>query len=287
MRNKYIFYFPVLILFSNFSCTKTINLDLPETDPRLVVEGIISNDSGPYTVKLTRTQKYSFILDTNKMNYEKGAIVMISDNEGITDTLKEISTGIFQTHKEKITGQAGRSYHIDIFTNDGKHYKSRPEVLLASPEIDSIYFDRDYSDRYEKSFRYNVYIDWNEPKGRINYYMFVVSFFWGSSWHQQYEFNFLMSDNLETGYFYKKMRAVSGYTNGYIILKLDMYTLQKNNFDFWNIMFSQKYNSDISGYVNNTVPLVGNIFNANNPDDYAIGYFQVSGVSSAQVFINR
>jgi ribosomal protein L21E len=290
MKNPYINCLFAIALLIAASCTKVIDLDLPQTDVRLVVEGIISNDAGPYLVKLTRTQKYSFVYDSASIIYEKGAMVIISDNAGSIDTMKEISTGIFQTHTGKISGQVGRSYHVDIFTSDGKHYKSQPEIMLAAPKIDSIYFDRDYSDVSStdpNAYRYNVYIDLHEPAGELNYYMFVISYYWNYTWQEQYQYNFLMNDNLEDGHFYQKMKVASSYAEGYFTLKINMYALQKGNFDFWNIMFEQKSSNDFNGYVNNTVPLVGNIFNVNDPNDYAIGYFQVSGTSAATVYINR
>jgi hypothetical protein len=35
------------------------------------------------------------------------------------------------------------------------------------------------------------------------------------------------------------------------------------------------------------VPLYGNVYNANNPNDYALGYFQVSAVASKEILIGK
>lgn len=288
MRHPFLIILTATTLIINISCEKTVQLDLIETDKRLVVEGIITNEPGPYLVKLSRTQKYSFYYDSTHIIYEHGAMVIISDELGNADTLKEISTGIFQTHPEKFTGQTGKSYHIDISTSDGNHYKSKPELMFAPPKIDSIYFDRNYSDKYtnsSNSYRYNVYINWHDPKNVENYYMFVVSYFWNNTWQKQYQYNFLMNDRQTDGQFYQKMKITSSYANISFRIKINMYALSTTNYSFWNIMYNQKI-TDINGYVNNTVPLVGNIFNANDPNDYAIGYFQVSGTSIAIVDIN-
>jgi hypothetical protein len=80
--------------------------------------------------------------------------------------------------------------------------------------------------------------------------------------------------------------AVSEYDGVYFYVKVNLYSLSKSNYDFWNLLYQQAYpNNDED--VNASVPLVGNIFNVNNPDDYAIGYFQVSATSSKQIYINR
>ena len=283
---KIVFTFIIIVISA---CEKIETLDLPETDNRLVVESIISTEDLSYTVKLTRTQKYSFTYDTASIKHEKGAKVVISDNTGIVDTLKEISTGIFQTHKGIIKGEVGRNYNIDIISSDGKHYKSDPEKMLAAPKIDSIYFDRDYSDKYkynQNAYRYNVYIDWHDPKDEKNYYMFVISYFWNGIWQQQYQWNWIMNDYQTDGHFYKKVKVVSDYGQKYFSVKINLYALQKNNYDYWRILYDQKWTS-FDGYVNNTVPLIGNIYNTNDPNDYAIGYFQVSGTSVAMIYIGR
>jgi hypothetical protein len=38
---------------------------------------------------------------------------------------------------------------------------------------------------------------------------------------------------------------------------------------------------------NAAIPLFGNVYNANSPDEYALGYFQVSAYVSKTVFINE
>jgi len=39
--------------------------------------------------------------------------------------------------------------------------------------------------------------------------------------------------------------------------------------------------------VNSNVPLIGNVYNVNNPDDYALGYFQVSAITSKTIYIGQ
>ncbi|MBL8000929.1 MAG: DUF4249 domain-containing protein [Flavobacteriales bacterium] len=72
------------------SCEKEITVDLPETEPKLVVEGTIEV-GGPPIVILTRTQSYFAPTDLNSIAaiFVKGAVVVVSD--GITtDTLDQV-----------------------------------------------------------------------------------------------------------------------------------------------------------------------------------------------------
>ena len=52
----------VVCMFVFSSCTKVIKIDLNSTDPHLTVEANITNQPGPYKVKLTSTLNY---YDTN------------------------------------------------------------------------------------------------------------------------------------------------------------------------------------------------------------------------------
>ena len=283
------FQFLLLILFVVItSCEKTIDPVLPQTDNRLVVEGVITNEETAYTIKLSRTQKYSYMFNTSNVLYEKGAKVILSDNAGNIDTLIEVSSGIFKSHTTKIIGTIGRSYRLDIYTADGKHYYTALQEMQPVPEIDSIYFSRNHSEIYQGNseiYRYNVFIDWNDVFSETNYYMFIISYYWDNKWQQQVQWNNVMRDFKQGAAYYKKINMSTGYGQKFKV-KVNMYSINKATFDYWRILFEQK-ETDFDGYVNNTVPIIGNIFNADDPDDYAIGFFQVSATSNASVYIDK
>lgn len=74
------------------SCEKEVQVDLPETDPKLVVEGTIENGKPPIVI-LTRTQSYFAPTDLNSIAsiFVKDATITVSD--GITTvTLGEIGS---------------------------------------------------------------------------------------------------------------------------------------------------------------------------------------------------
>jgi len=285
---KILGYTSIFILLIGLSCTKPIDLDLPLKDSRLVVEGIITNEDTSYTVKLSNTTKYSYIYNNAAINYETGAIVILSDDSGITDTLKEKTTGIYSSNPEHIRGVIGRKYFIDILTKDNRHYLSKPETMLNVPKIDSIYFTRNYSDHsptYPGAYKYMIYIKWKDPKDTTNYYMQMVSYYWNNTWQQQNQWNTIYNDFSFDGKTINRL-ADESYGEGYFSVKINLYALTKSNYDFWNILYRQRYSNE-NGEVDLQVPLIGNIFNANDPNDYAIGYFQVSATSSAMVYVNR
>ena len=67
-------------------CQKVINVDLNEAAPRIVIEGVITDRRGPYTVKISKSGSY---FNQPVLPPVSGAQVTISDNSGTIDTLKE------------------------------------------------------------------------------------------------------------------------------------------------------------------------------------------------------
>ncbi|NOQ26679.1 MAG: DUF4249 family protein [Bacteroidales bacterium] len=140
-----------------FSCTETFELNLERTEPKVVIQGLVTNLPGPYFVRLTKT--------TNelKVKYEPGlyaeayddhteiienAVVIISDNQGNSDTLipspyhnyiyyhGDSIMGYYCT--QNLIGVVGREYYLDVFA-DGKYYHAE-SIMIDAPVIDSIYY---------------------------------------------------------------------------------------------------------------------------------------------------
>jgi hypothetical protein len=213
-------------------------------------------------------------------------MVIVSDNAGAIDTLLEVSPGNYKT--SVINGTVGNVYRLEIFTSGGQHYKSDPEEMLATPQIDSFYFERDYNDHgtYANTHRFYSYIDWKDPASEENYYLRKYSYYWDNSWHDNIEWKWVMSDKYFDGLNMQKYIVSQGYggTNWYIYL--DQYSLTKRAYDFWQIVQEQTTNAE-NDLTNISAPLIGNIRNVNDPDDYALGYFQVSAKVRVSVYINK
>lgn len=85
------------------SCTKEIDVDLPTTDPKLVVEGTIEPGQPPIVI-LTRTQSYFASTDLSSIagSYVSGATITVTDG-GNTVTLDELSSsGLTQEQIEQV-----------------------------------------------------------------------------------------------------------------------------------------------------------------------------------------
>lgn len=149
------------------SCTKEIDIDLNTSSPQIVIEGSISDASGPYTVKLSKTINFS---EANAYPPVSGALVIISDNTGVTDTLTETVPGLYQTHH--LTGTPGNTYTLKVIA-EGNQY----DAISTMPykiNLDSIQFDL-FADPGETGITYAVVPLFLDPAAFGDNYRFFFS----------------------------------------------------------------------------------------------------------------
>jgi hypothetical protein len=163
--NKYISI--ILATFFLASCEKEIDIDLDNSIPQIVIEGNISDEPGPYTVKLSKTVNF---YDANSFPPVSGALVIISDDEGVIDTLTETSAGLYETHH--IAGTPGNSYSLKVVA-EGKEYDAF-STMPSKVNLDSIQFDL-FKDPGESEKTYAIVPLFLDPEEFGNNYRFFFS----------------------------------------------------------------------------------------------------------------
>ncbi len=153
------------------SCVTEYQPDNISIEPALVVEGEITDQPGPYVVRLTRTADYS-VRSINLL--ETGAAVSIEDNLGNRETLIELPVGgIYWTRANGIRGVAGRRYKLSIQTKAGRRYESTLETLASAPPIDTLYYEYRNDPVAGTAVRkqgWDVYLDTQDPDTTGNFY---------------------------------------------------------------------------------------------------------------------
>lgn len=162
---KYISILIATILLA--SCEKVIDIDLNTSSPQIVIEGNISDEPGPYTVKLSKTVNFN---DVNTYPPVTGAIVIVSDNTGVIDTLSETVSGLYQTHS--ITGTPGNTYTLKVIA-EGKQYKA-VSTMPYKINLDGIQFNP-YSEPGESEKTLAVVPLYLDPAGFGDCYRFFFS----------------------------------------------------------------------------------------------------------------
>jgi hypothetical protein len=116
MKNTF---FIILSLFLLTSCEKEIDLDLADKSGNIVIEGNITDQPGPYYVKITKSVAFT---QNNQYPAVTGAQVVLSDNTGQTETLQYVGDGKYRT--SAFTAVSGRTYTLKVQA-EGKQYTAQ------------------------------------------------------------------------------------------------------------------------------------------------------------------
>ncbi len=140
MKRKHLLYIAIM-LYAAYGCEKEIQIDLPEYEPKLVVEGYIEQDGYP-VVMLSKSIPYFEPVDTNTVNdimiSGDEATVIVSNGEQ-TDTLQSVSYGNFNAFVgTKFKGETGKKYSLKILYGN-KVYTATTTITPPVP-IDSVKF---------------------------------------------------------------------------------------------------------------------------------------------------
>ncbi len=142
------------------SCVDRINIEVPDSyTSQLIVDGVITDEPGPYTVTLSLSSRIEGFLPFRKL--VSAAKVTLFDNVGNSDVLQEIEQGTYQTKPDGIRGTVGREYYIKIELQDGKVYESLPDKMTPAGNVDSIYYELESFQPVDGPTRYGfrIYAD--------------------------------------------------------------------------------------------------------------------------------
>jgi len=201
----------ILLAIMVSSCIEDFDLKLPDAEPRIVVDGLISSKPGPYYVRLTLSKigtiTTSEISNTELVNPVNDAIVVVSTSLGEVDTLEYLEwnekeyTYDYQLWKfiKVIKDQSGGIIDT-IFLADPMNYNKRgfyktshlkgipgttyflnvrynekeytaSAYMPTVPAIDSIGYLFKKTEIIGKSDHYIPLLYFTEPQGIKNYYL--------------------------------------------------------------------------------------------------------------------
>ena len=298
------------------SCSEEFDMNIPDITDRVVLEGAITNEEGPYFFKLSLSKGLSY---TEKYNGITDALCVISDNEGVTDTLKPLSTtiqrhpkwlyyfitvekysGVIDTihvfsdssylrgvyYTTKIEGKPGNTYKLNIA------YKNKiiqaTEEMASVPAIDSVQFREQFL--WNGANNFVPFVFFNEPTDQKNYYMF--NFGSDDLYHIVYGtahvWNFSILDDAFLTEYVNGFKIDDGaspigfddflYFNYGDKARIRMLSLSENAFKYYEALLKQ-FENDGGAYT--PTP-------ANTPTNLtgdALGYFRVSAVSEIDLIV--
>jgi hypothetical protein len=268
-NKKHIFTILIPLLFILAACEKVVKIPLNTVNPLLVVEANLSSDStDKKIVKLSHTVDY---YSGNTFPAVSGAVVVISDNAGNSETLIEISSGTYSA--SVIKGIPGRTYNLNITTD--KNYtgiSSMPyQVKIDSLNIIELQSQGGGNPFPQTGKRYRVVCKFTDPSGDGNYYRIALASndtIAVSPTRTQYR---LISDKLTDGQVisatFNRLNFLTGDTVRAILQCID-----KATYDFYNTLGNVQgdNNAFLAAPPSNPV---------NNISNGGLGYFSAYAVS--------
>lgn len=266
---KLVYILLALTLFS--SCEDQVDLDIVEGPRKLVVEGGVTDEPGPYQISLTWTQDVNSI-DPNPT--VDGAIVIIKENDNVIDTLNELGSGLYET--VSITqGVVGNVYQLYVRTSDGVEYESIAEEMQQVTAIDSLFFRTKEEITPNFFLTEGVYypiIAYQDPGGIANYYRVKI---WINGEYQGTAGDINLADDRFTDGQY-----VDDFLLFYELSLGDTVEVEKialtQNFSNYLNDWSTILNANGGPFDPPLSPLIGNVFVKGSTTDFANGYFHAT-----------
>lgn len=116
------------------SCEKVLQVSITEEKPVLVVEGWLTNKREAHLVRLYYT---SPVMDNTSPVVATNALVILKDNAGNTEKLKEVSGGNYEIRT--IRGREGRTYTLSV-AFEGSSYEAVSTMPRLSMAADTLEF---------------------------------------------------------------------------------------------------------------------------------------------------
>jgi hypothetical protein len=292
----------ILLLLS--ACISQYLPEVNETQELLVVEGLITDQPVPNSIKLSKSLPLRSKVNAKPMT---GFDVTITDDLGKLYNLKETNAGTYITDPTVFKGKIGRFYtlHISKTSVDRRiEYESTPMEMMPVPQIDSIYYEKEVlKEGYEGWFGIDackIFLDTRDPQNTCRFFRWSYSETWilrllfpvqnNKCWiTENSDFvDIKKTTEIKEGLILRHpVKYISNLTDRlkirYSIL-VNQYSLSEDEYTYWEKV--QKFTDQVGGLydiIPSSIP--SNIHNINYPEEKVLGYFSVSASSSKRIYI--
>ncbi|WP_031428871.1 DUF4249 family protein [Flavimarina sp. Hel_I_48] len=248
-----------------FSCQDVIDVDLPESEPRLVVDALIKvpdrEQYFPVAVRLTTTAPF----DTQDVPQVTGAQITV-EAAGRTYFVDEKAPGFYsgELPKEVITTE-----NLELIIEyNGERYAATSKMQHTVP-IDSLsqgtgtLFSGDETE---------IIVSYTDPAPTTDYYLFDLDF----NFYLLSDDRFYQGNSFSFSYFYDDLEPGS-------VLVISILGVDKPFYDYMSILIAQSGQDAGGPFQAPPAEARGNIINTTNPENYPLGYFAIAQQYSATI----
>jgi hypothetical protein len=269
VKNVILIILSVLNILAISGCQKVINVDLNEAAPRIVIEGLVTDRRGSYTLTISKSGSY---FNQPKLQVVSGAIATITDNLNLIDTLKESSPGVYYT--TKLRGFPGRTYDLKVIS-EGVEYDAS-STMMSHVSIDSLKVFKSSSQRFDfggnpNESHYDIHCFFKDPPEK-NFYRIRV--FKNDSTNTQ---NYRLYDDQYTNGEFTELRVSTASVGS--TYRVELLSLDKSTYGYFRTLADLIYTNPLFG----STPANPNT----NLSNGALGYFGACAISSRTIVVTE
>lgn len=297
-----------LLLFTLAGCIEPVELPIRQTERRLVVDGLITDEAPPYPIKLTYSGNLSrslLIPDELAIN---GAVATVEDNLGNRTQLVQdpLTPAFYWLRDTRLRGVPGRAYTLRVTLPDGSRYVSRPEVLAPVPPIERLYAE--YRESDPNTVLFNTFlarIDTKDPPTPGNYYrwqaMSYIPVWSGSDPQGLYNgraggggyapfygpLTNVLSDQLINGNRVSERLVLTSplVALGTQYIEVRQYSISREAYQYW-ILYEEQLARTGTIFDPQPASIEGNVRAVADTNKLALGYFGASAVSRQRIIMH-
>lgn len=279
LRNILVF---VCFIGSSFACQELIELDLAQSEPKIVIEGVFTDAEGPHKIKVSKTINY---YDTGKTPPVTDAVVQLFDSaENLLSTFVYNPEDSTYMSSESLKGEVGKTYIVKIEA-DGDIYQSEG-AILRNATLDSLYYlsAEQLEQLGQPVFGEGYFLFANGNLNRTGVQYFKL----------QLEVNDTLKNSrsdlansiLSSEFFGSEFQGlpIPGSYEKDDTVSLKLFSLDEPVYDYY-IEFINLLFNDGGVFSPPPVNATSNVFNVTTPEKFPLGYIQFSSVLQQQIII--
>ena len=250
------------------SCEKVIDVKLDSSANQVVIEGNITDQQGPQTIKISQSVPYT---DSNVYPAVTGAEVTVTDDAGGSWIFTEVQPGSYTFGSLK--GVPGRTYTLHVNANNTTYtaMSTMPEpVALDSLSLDILTFGGDENKQ--------VRVHYKDPENQINQYLYIMKIN-----GVQAKRIFVENDRFTNGNDVTSLLFYSGENDDEDPksddqVEIEMQGIDKSIFKYWFSLTQQTQNGPAVGVTPGNPP--------SNINNNALGYFSAHTTEKKTITID-
>lgn len=270
----------MIALLMMTACEKTVELDLQQTEPRIIIEGLVTNKPNYQYVKVTKSVGF---YESGESPRVDNASVFVTDDQGNAFTFvhnpgnNADSIGYYLP-ATSFTGEIGRTYKLTVSIDEQVYEGS--DFLNPVTKIDSLASrvnDDEKDDPKDYNKFYEVLMYAKEPQATTDYYLF--KFYRNDSLKVYNDTDIYFADDEVLGENIDGIPSPIYYAPG-DLARIEMYSLSRDGFVFYN---------DLQNLLQND----GGLFtqppsnSRSNLSNGALGFFQASALEVRSITVNQ